>query len=90
MGDIFFGWEKALKAAIMNNELSHCNVKNKDGINTNNALMPSWHKFWIVYDPGKPLSEISDRKGMTNKGQTKLYWDTPKLSLSMLRLLKYF
>lgn len=37
----FWGGKKALKGTIMNNELGHSNVKIKDGINTNNALMPS-------------------------------------------------
>lgn len=41
MGDLFLGWEKALKGTIMNNELGHSNVKVKDGINTNNALIHS-------------------------------------------------
>jgi len=37
----FVNGKKALKGTIMNNELSHCNVKTKDDINTSNALMPS-------------------------------------------------
>ena len=57
-------------------ELGHYNVKNKDGRNTNKVLMHSRHSLWITYDPGKPVSGISDGKGATNKGQTKLYWDT--------------
>lgn len=87
MGDIFLGG-KALKGTIMSNELGCCEVKNKGGINTNNTSMPSWHNFWVVYDPGKPVSGTYDREGITNKGQTKLYWDTLKLSLRMLGLLE--
>lgn len=43
--ETFCGWGKALRGTIVNHELGHCNVKNKDGISTSNALMPSLHKL---------------------------------------------
>lgn len=57
------------------------------GRNTNNVLVHSTHNLWTVCDSGKLVSWILDGKEATDKGQTKPYWCTLKLSLN---LFKYF
>lgn len=71
-------------------KLGHNNVKNKDGRNINKVLKHSRHSLWVIYDPGKHGSGIFDGKGATNTGQTKLYWDTLKVSLYVLWELGHF